>query len=99
MGFGTLAGPAGNVHVGVLVEDAWQRRGVGKRIFSALTDMARATLVTELHADVLGEDGFVLPLLAEAGGLHVSLASGVYSVRVDIRCRSASRGGADRAGA
>ena len=76
VGFGTLAGPAGNVHVGVLVEDTWQQIGVGKRIFSALVDTARAALVDELHADVLGEDGFVLPLLAQAGRLHVNLDVG-----------------------
>ncbi len=90
VGFGTLAGPDGNVHVGVLVEDVWQRRGVGRRILSVLVDTAHAAHVDELLADVLAEDGFVLPLLSQAGRLHVNLAWGVYSVRIDLRGRSAS---------
>ncbi len=41
------------VDLGVLVEDAWQRRGIGTALVTSLLDSARAKGVTTVHADVL----------------------------------------------
>jgi GNAT superfamily N-acetyltransferase len=74
----------GVADVGVLVEDAWQRRGVGSRLVSALFDTARSRGATRVHADVMGEDQFLLRILRRFGPLIVSLASGSYSAELDL---------------
>ena len=74
----------GIADVGVLVEDAWQRRGVGSRLVSDLCDIARSRGVTRVHADVLGDDQHVLRTLRKFGPLTVSLASGTFSVDLDL---------------
>jgi GNAT superfamily N-acetyltransferase len=74
----------GVADVGVLVEDAWQRRGVGSRLVSALFDNARSRGVTRVHADVLGDDQFILRTLRRFGPLTVSLAAGTFSAELDL---------------
>jgi GNAT superfamily N-acetyltransferase len=85
IGIANLAGNgAAGVDLGVLVEDAWQRRGVGSRLMSELFDRARAGGFTKVHADVLGDDQFVLRTLRRFGPLTVSLASGTFSVDLEL---------------
>jgi GNAT superfamily N-acetyltransferase len=74
----------GASHLGVLVEDAWQRRGVGRRLVSALFVWARAKGVRSVHADVLGEDRFIVEALHWAGQMTVAIACGTYSVDIDL---------------
>jgi GNAT superfamily N-acetyltransferase len=71
-------------HLGVLVEDAWQRRGVGRRLVSTLLGAARSHGVRQVHADVLGEDRFVVEALRRAGSMTATIASGTYSVDIDL---------------
>jgi GNAT superfamily N-acetyltransferase len=81
IGIANLAADStGVADVGVLVEDAWQRRGVGSRLLSALFDTARSRGLTRVHADVLGDDQFILRTLRKFGPLNVSVASGTFSV-------------------
>jgi len=62
IGLATLGRDEGGIaHLGVLVEDAWQRRGVGSRLVTALLDGARAKGVSRVHVDVLGDDRFITP--------------------------------------
>jgi GNAT superfamily N-acetyltransferase len=71
-------------HVGVLVEDAWQRRGVGSLLVAALLDQARAEGAPNVHADVMGEDRFLVEALRRSGPLRVSIQSGTFSVDIDL---------------
>jgi GNAT superfamily N-acetyltransferase len=77
----------GTVGLGVLVEDAWQRRGVGTRLVASLLDLARANGVTTVHADVLGDDRFILRVLRSIGPLKVSIDVGTFSIDIDLSSR------------
>ncbi len=70
--------------LGVLVEDAWQRRGVGSELVSVLFDRARARGVCRAHADVRGDDQFILSTLRRYGPLTVSVQTGTYSVDIEL---------------
>jgi GNAT superfamily N-acetyltransferase len=77
----------GSGHLGVLIEDRWQRRGVGTRLIRALVEKARWSGLTRLHADVLGENEFLLRTLRPLGRMTVALALGTFSVDIDL-CHS-----------
>src|ERR1700676_2129221 len=70
--------------LGVLVEDAWQRRGVGTQLTASVLDRARARGVSTVHADVLGDDLFILEAVRRIGPLRVSIDSGSCSIDIDI---------------
>ena len=85
VGVATLGvGAIGIVDLGVLVEDAWQRRGIGTRLVTSLLDSARAKGVTTVHADVLADDVFILQALRQIGPLRVSMESGSFSIDIDL---------------
>jgi GNAT superfamily N-acetyltransferase len=89
VGVASLACDAQGVgHLGVLVEDAWQRRRVGTRLTAALVDGAAARGVSTLRADILAQDRFILSPLHRIGPTTVSFDLGSFSVLVDL-----SRGG------
>ncbi len=71
-------------HLGVLVEDRWQRQGVGTRLIRAQFDLARSRGLTCVHADILGEDQFLLRALRRVGPLKVAIELGTFSVDVDL---------------
>ena len=85
VGLATLARSAFDHELGVLVEDSWQRRGIGTELVTRLVASARARGIDQIVADVLGEDGFVLSALRRVGPLVVTLEWGVYTVRVALR--------------
>jgi GNAT superfamily N-acetyltransferase len=88
VGLATLyAEAAGRSDLGVLVEDAWQRGGIGSRLVSALIACAHTRRISTVHADVLGEDMFIVRALARIGPLTVSVDRGSYSVDVDLSPR------------
>jgi len=78
------AGATGMSDLGVLIEDAWQRRGIGTRLVASLLANARGKGMTTVHADVLGDDQFILQVLRRIGPLTVSIEFGSYSVDIDI---------------
>ncbi len=85
VGLATLGLDAmGNADLGVLVEDAWQRRGVGTRMVVSLLEGARAKGLTTLHADVLSDDKFILRGLRRIGPLTGSAELGTISVDIDL---------------
>jgi len=85
IGVATLARSACDHELGILVEDGWQRRGIGTELLTCLVAFARARGIDRIVADVLGEDSFVLSALRRVGPLVVTLESGVYTVRVNVR--------------
>src|SRR5271163_898207 len=74
----------GVADLGVLVEDGWQRRGIGTWLVASLLVSARAKGVHTVHADVLGDDRFILEALRRIGPLTVMIESGNYSVGIEI---------------
>jgi GNAT superfamily N-acetyltransferase len=76
-------GPRGQ-ELAVLVEDAWQRQGVGVALLEALVDLARGHGFGLLHADVLFENVFILGVLARYGRLQVEIEYGDYSVAIHL---------------
>jgi GNAT superfamily N-acetyltransferase len=76
-------GPQGE-ELAVLVEDAWQRQGVGIAMLEALVGLARRQGFGLLHADVLFEDVFILGVLARFGRVQVELEYGDYSVAIHL---------------
>jgi GNAT superfamily N-acetyltransferase len=84
VGVATLgAGATGIVDLGVLVEDVWQRRGVGSRLVESLLDHAWTEGVTTVHADVLCDDRFILEALRRIGLLTVSIEFGSFSIDIE----------------
>ena len=82
VGLATLAQGDESNDLGVLVEDSWQRRGIGAALLRSLTDLAGASGFTELHAEVLAENRWVLAILARIGVLDTTARWSVYSVTV-----------------
>ncbi len=84
VGLGSLsAGAMGMLDLGVLIEDAWQRRGIGTWLVASLLANARAKGMTTVHADVLGDDQFILQALRRIGPLTVSIECGSYTFDFD----------------
>jgi GNAT superfamily N-acetyltransferase len=83
IGLATIA-PHGKetVELGVLVEDLWQRRGVGSLLVASLLPPAREKGVTTLHADVLSDDMLILGALSRIGPISMSVE--LDSISVDI---------------
>jgi N-acetylglutamate synthase-like GNAT family acetyltransferase len=77
-------GATGVSHLGVLIEDAWQHRSIGTWLVASLLASARAKDMTTVHADVLGDDLFILEALRRIGPLTVAIEFGGYSVDIDI---------------
>jgi GNAT superfamily N-acetyltransferase len=83
VGVATLTpGPHG-ADIGVLVEDACQRKRVGTALIGALVARAQELGVTRIRADVLDANRFLIPMLtrigpartaAERGGYHIDIA-------------------------
>jgi GNAT superfamily N-acetyltransferase len=84
IGLATVALGGPTVDLGLLVEDAWQRRGVGTGLLAAAATLARANGAVALHADVLGDDAFIVGLLRRVGPLEARINSGTYSIDVDL---------------
>jgi GNAT superfamily N-acetyltransferase len=66
--------------LGVLVEDAWQRKGVGRRLVTSLLAEARRRDGSTLRAVVLGEDAAMLRPLRRLGPSHSYIDSGTVTL-------------------
>jgi hypothetical protein len=71
-------------HLGVLVEDRWQRQGVATRLVVALLSDALARGESTVRAVVLGEDEFIVTHLRRSGPLKPSVTLGTYSIDVRL---------------
>jgi GNAT superfamily N-acetyltransferase len=70
--------------LGVLVEDAWQRAGIGRRLVTHLIANAHARGITALTASVLAHNARVADLLRQIPG-ELSLALDGPVLKVQIR--------------
>jgi GNAT superfamily N-acetyltransferase len=79
-----LTNEEGHGEVGVLIEDAWQRRGAGSALVAAVVGRARELGLPGLVADVLADNYFVLPWLARTGAIRTTFAYSGYRVLVGL---------------
>ena len=84
VGLGNLHVRDDTAEIGVLVEDGWQRRGVGTALLVALVRRARERRSPFLRADLLAENHFALQALASVGPLRTSSAHGTYTALIDL---------------
>jgi GNAT superfamily N-acetyltransferase len=82
----------GVADVAILVEDAYQRRGIGTCLLAKLVEHADRTGLNALTATVLAEQAWLLRRLRRYGPVEASMSCGVYEVRLHrggrrYRCR------------
>jgi GNAT superfamily N-acetyltransferase len=70
----------GAADLGILVEDNFQRRGLGTALLAKLIEQADRSGLQALTATVLGEQAWLLRALRAYGPLDVSISSGVFDV-------------------
>lgn len=75
----------GTYEIAILVEDAWQRRGVGTELLAGLVSEARARGAHTLRADVLSEDRGLLAPLHRIGPMATTFSTGVITCEVLLR--------------
>jgi ribosomal protein S18 acetylase RimI-like enzyme len=63
-----IPGGGGSAELGVLVENAWQRHGIGRHLVAHLIAAASARQITELTASVLTQNAKVADLLRQVPG-------------------------------
>jgi GNAT superfamily N-acetyltransferase len=91
VGLGDVHIRDGTAEIGVLVEDGWQRRGVGTALAVALVCRARERRSPFLRADLLAENRFALKALAGVGPLRTSWAQGTCTAMIDLGLGDRSR--------
>jgi GNAT superfamily N-acetyltransferase len=79
-------GDGGEAEMAIIVEDAWQSKGVGKLLLSELAERARLRGVESFTGEVLGENRRMLGLAATMfAGTRYAIRDGVYHVRMPLR--------------
>ena len=84
-----IPGSGSSAELGVLVEDAWQRHGIGRQLVAHLIAAASARHITELTASVLAQNVNVAELLRQVPGDYFFTCHGTS---VNVRVRLASPG-------
>jgi GNAT superfamily N-acetyltransferase len=81
-----ICGPGGGTaELGVLVEDAWQRRGIGRRLVTHLITTAPARGITTLTASVRTENAKIAELLRRVPGeFSLTMDGRVLEARVRL---------------
>jgi GNAT superfamily N-acetyltransferase len=74
----------GTAELGVLVEDAWQRLGIGGALLGELVRHARRDGVPMLAAQVLGEQSWIGRLLGGYGACESVFSRGVLDLTVRL---------------
>jgi N-acetylglutamate synthase-like GNAT family acetyltransferase len=77
-----VAAERGSAELAVLVEDSWQRLGVGARMLSLLVAHADQTGLARLKAGVVPSQAWALPVLGRYGTCEAWLRDGVLEVTV-----------------
>jgi GNAT superfamily N-acetyltransferase len=72
----------------VLVEDAWQRQGLGTRVLERAVDDAARHGVTELAADVAFDSPHALRMLSRLGAATVSVTPEGYRLVMKLATRA-----------
>jgi GNAT superfamily N-acetyltransferase len=80
--------------MGVLVEDGWQRHGVGSALVTQLIERARQEGLSTVRADVLADNYFIPSKLARRGPTRTSMSFGVSTIWLSLRQPPADAEGA-----
>jgi GNAT superfamily N-acetyltransferase len=94
VGLASLIASSGSAtgELGVLVEDAWQRCGIGRRLVASLISAAPARGITTLTASVLARNARVAGLLRQVPGQFSVASDGeVLTVRVRLAIEATAR--------
>ena len=85
IGFASAAETAPGVReIGILVEDRWQRRGVGRQLQSRLVAESVALGARYLNAEVLATDAWLVDGLRKLGPTTVRTESGSMTAQVEL---------------
>jgi hypothetical protein len=88
-----IPGADGTAELGVLVEDAWQRHGIGRQLIARL--LATARQITELTATVITQNAAVVSMLRQMPG-EFSLTRDRTTISVRIQLHPPARPQPDR---
>ena len=78
-------GDGGEAEMAIIVEDAWQSKGLGKSLLSELAQRARLRGIETFTGEVLGENRRMLGLAATMfAGTRYAIRDGVYHVRMPL---------------
>ncbi len=85
IGFGVLAENRDRPwELGILVEDAWQRQGVGTRLMLGLIREARCRQMSVVETTILCEDAYILGLLRRLGAVQCQFDRGTVTVAISL---------------
>jgi GNAT superfamily N-acetyltransferase len=83
---GGAGAPPGEAEIAVTVEDAWQHRGVGKRLSLRLARLARERGYERFNATMLGDNRAALGLVRRLSpDATVSFADGEFHASIPLR--------------
>jgi GNAT superfamily N-acetyltransferase len=71
--------------IGILVEDRWQRRGVGRELLGDILARSMQLGTRAVRADVLADDAGIIQLLRPYGPVSVRRSHGVVSGQVRLQ--------------
>jgi GNAT superfamily N-acetyltransferase len=74
----------GVAELGVLVEDAWQRRGIGDRLLREMADFAARSGLRALQAQLLAEQPWIAGLLRRYGRCETVATGNLLQVTVRL---------------
>jgi GNAT superfamily N-acetyltransferase len=77
-------GEPGSAELGIVVEDAWQRRGLGGLLLGELVAHARDHGIGVLHAQMLTEQDWITKMLARHGPWTSAFGRGVRDVTLHL---------------
>jgi GNAT superfamily N-acetyltransferase len=97
-GPGQADGP-GEAELGILIEDAWQRRGLGGLLLGRLVAHAADHGIGVLHAQMLTEQDWIIGMLARHGSWTSAFGRGVREVTLHLRASTAGASAAEAAAA
>jgi GNAT superfamily N-acetyltransferase len=83
---------SGEAELAVVVEDAWQSRGIGRLLLTELALKARSRGIDLFTGPVLGENRRALGALANVfPGMRYGVSDGAYRVRAPLQAPSRER--------
>lgn len=79
----------GEAELGILIEDAWQRRGLGGVLLGELIAHARDHGIGVLHAQLLTERDWIIKMLVRHGSCASAFSRGVREVTLHLAASGA----------
>jgi GNAT superfamily N-acetyltransferase len=77
-------GASGAAELGILIEDGWQQRGLGRQLLARLVAHANSLGLPELRAQTLTGQDWIIGLLSPYGACASTFGPGVREVRLRL---------------